>query len=152
MKFLVLVIFLILFTLVWHQVTSHNRPFGSCRQCQCLSYRHMDKHGTRRGKERKTKGLSRLSDYNAGKNWDLGFCLCSCSLHLSESTSTKHEFGVFLSGVMEKPHATFLQLKELTEITKVELLHTLHVVWPLSELPNETQLQNMCSRGVFTPF
>lgn len=63
----------ILFTLVWYQVASHHRSFGSCKRCQCLSYGYMDKHGARRGKEKKTEGISRLSDYDAGNNSDYIF-------------------------------------------------------------------------------
>ena len=145
LNFLVFLIF-ILFTLVWYQVTSHNRSFGSCRRCQCLSYRYLDKYGTRRGEEGKTKGISRLSGYNAGKNWDVVFCWCFYSLHLEESTSAKPGFGIFLSGAMEtcKPPS---RLKNSQRWHSLSYLIYFHMAWPLSELPNEIYLQNTCRRA-----
>lgn len=105
LKFLVFPIFLILFPLVWYQVTSHNRSFGSCRWCQRLSYRYMDKYGTRRGKERKTKGISRLSDYNAGKNWDLDFVDAFTICIYKNQHQQSMGLVFFLSGAIEQPHA-----------------------------------------------
>jgi len=69
----------------------------------------MDKHGARRGKEKKTEGFSRLSDYDAGKNSDFIFassCYRFVRINISKTwvwyffegscrkTTCKHHFGL----------------------------------------------------------
>lgn len=43
----------------------------------------------------------------------------------------------FLMGPWHNHRQTSLQLEKLTKIRKFELAYTLHMAWPVSELPNE---------------
>lgn len=59
-----------------HQAVTDKWSIGSGSWRQCVNYRHVDKHGTRRGEEKAAPGFPRLPGYNEGTKW----CLSEGSL------------------------------------------------------------------------